>query len=303
MRVDEQTAEACPIEEFQTLATVNWHRRHVDSLAVRLAFALLSIGVVVLCVVMELSVADAAGFIAAVMLIGWILSRLEPSQSSRRRLGCFPRNICLTGNILRVAMPRGNEHFSLNESCWFLGKSTDDPLLSVGQKAQNAVIVVSPMGLRLACGIDRGSTQAWAEAIERVGCRRVIRRAGAVGIVLSIIIFVLLLAGGVLGYCLASLLAGALSPTDRVMTDVALASGITFGGFASFMCVWMLLPSWYRPIAVERHTLYRFAAFLPSAVVLSSYRVLSLPLLVAIGFALAAASVLLLLTVWFTIKN
>jgi len=294
--MDNAMVDCRHIEECQTAPRVDWPRRHLRPTAVRVAFGLLSIAVSALGVLLGLSPVDIGGFVVVVLLIGWILSRLEPTQASQWRLKHFPRKICLTGNTLRVLTPEGEQRFLLSECCWFLGSNTDDPLLNAGWKALCVPVIVSPTGHRFACGSEQGNAEAWIQAIEESECSRVARREGTTGFLVRMMFLAVFLVGGVCGYHGAHLVVSMLFRDRQLSNEIVVASGITCVAFGGLLCVWMLLPGWYRPIASERRHLYVFAALLPTGIAMSSRRFVVLPRGPALVFSLLGALVLLLAT-------
>lgn len=296
IEIDNPMVECRHIEECQTAPRVDGHRRHLRPTAVRVAFGLLAMAISALGVFLGLSSVDIGGFVVVVCLIGWILGRLEPTQASQRRLKGFPRKICLRGSMLHILTPEGEQRFLLSECCWFLGSNTDDPLLNAGGKALCVPVIVSPTGHRFACGSEQGNAEAWIQAIEESECSRVARREGTTGFLVRMMFLAVFLVGGVCGYHGAHLVGSMLFRDRQLSKEIVVASGITCVAFGGLLCVWMLLPGWYRPIASERRHLYVFAALLPTGIAMSPRRFVVLPLGPAITFSLLGAIVLLLAT-------
>ncbi len=291
------------LKEYQPCPQVEGWRRHVSAFAVRVAFAILAMGLWCLSVGFGFPMLQSAVGAVIVFLVGWYLSSLEPSQAVRLRPGVFPRIIALDGDTLGIRTPSGEEQFSLRDSCWYLGVTSDDPILNAGQYRRPAPIIVLPNGRVIACGIQAGYMERWLEALQLAGCPRVMRPGGVVGLAGAFILGMTVVAGLVGGILVGTWVGSQLPLPNGLEVKIFRASGAVLGAFSAFMPAWLLTPGLYRPIAAHRGRLYRFAALLPALIVLSRLRWVGLPLRAGIPFALVWGSILVLVTVWLTSRR
>lgn len=284
------------LQEHQSLPQVERWRRHVSPFAVRVGFAILAIGLWCLSVVFGFGVLESGVVAVIVFALGWYLSSLEPSQAVRLRPGVFPRIIDLDGDNLRIRLSNGEEQlFSLRASCWFLGLTSDDPMLNAGQHRRSAAIIVLPNGRQIACGIRAGYMDKWIEGLQREACPRVMRFGGAVGIALASMFGITLITSLVAGIFIGTWLGSQLGLPNGVLLEICRASGAVLAAFSASI-TWMFIPGWYRPTAATRSSWCRFAGLLPAVVVLSRFKWVGLQIWASVLFWLAWGCVLVLVT-------
>jgi hypothetical protein len=284
------------LQEYQLLPEVERWRRHVRPFAVRVGFAILAMGLWCLSVVLGLGLLESAVVAMIVFALGWYLSSLEPTQAVDLRRGVFPRIVELDGDNLRIRLSSGEEQsLSLRDSCWFLGLTSDDPMLNAGQARQSAVIIVLPDGRQIACGIRAEYIEKWIEGLRRAACPRVMRFGGVVGAAVVFMFGITFITGLVGGILVGTWVGLQLGLPNGLLLGICRASGAVLGAFSASI-TWMFIPGLYRPTAAPQSSLCRFAGLLPAVIVVSRFKWVGLPIWASILFWLAWSGVLLPLT-------
>ncbi len=256
----ECAAAAQSLSELQHPSDLAWWRRHVGQRGVYGAFAALAVFIACLSPYLKLSLPAFAILVGGTLVLGFVFGNFSRSARPQYR---FPRRVILDKEYFRVITPASNECFALNETCWFVGRNLDDPAVNRGQAPQACVLIMSPDGTPIACGIAGDNLADWVSRLEQSTSPRVMRRSGARGCLFSALSICMFLAGAGAGGILAHILTSLGLLFGPMFHDIAVRMGAIFGGFGSFLACWLRLPHWYYPIEGERMKLVRFAVLMP----------------------------------------
>jgi hypothetical protein len=230
-------------------------------------------------------------FLGLPLLIACVSSRVIQARQS------YERTTKLVDGVLTVSTNAEAESSDFRQCSWFYGKVKDDPSLSYQNIRQKAILLVFPSGRTIACGLTPLLYPKWRDAIHSFGCRKVLRREGALGALLGILAIVGFFGGGWLGEHLGVALRDNVfqlapnNPFASLLPSGLLILGLWFGGISPWF-----IPGCRRYTDRERQQFNKFAVGLPAKLAILGGAFLGGNVLASLILVLFFIALLLVLT-------